>query len=178
MLKYDYFSILRALTDNSCEAVEYACKKRAQAHIKISKIRGGSYKTLCELEEALFSEFLPPLDRSSIAAYAHALCAVTDSALVYSRSSSLQYAGISTKGFDSSCVSLCEILAEGCAMLEKIKKSSEIPRVEEFREKKTRALESICEGACAPQIFVARQDLLFAISDAFDSLLALILKSI
>ena len=178
MLKYDYFSALRTLTDNSREAVELACKRRAHSHIKIGKIRGESYKTLCELEVALFSEFLPPLDRTSIAEYAHALCSVTDSALIYSRSSALQYAAVSQKGFESACASLCEILRAGCDMLDRIKKSSETPRLEEFREIKSRALESVCEGTCGAQIFAAARDLLFAISDAFDALLGLILKSI
>lgn len=178
MLKYDYFSTLHTLTDKSCEAVEYAGKKRVQSHIKISKIRADSYKILCELERALFSEFLPPLDRASIAEYAHALCEITDAALVYSNSSPLQYSAISGNGFYLSSLSLCEILKETVQMLEKIKRSSEIPRVDEFRKAKTQALECICEGACTAQIFVARQELLCTISYAFDVLVKLILKNI
>ena len=170
--------MLYEITEGCCEAVKYACKKRVQSYTKIGKIRAGSYKVLCELERALFSDFLPPLDRAAIAAYAHALCELTDAALIYSRSSPIQYIPTSQKGFDYYCTSLAEIFKESVSLLEKIKKSSDIPRIEEFREKKSRALESICDGIQAPQLLAAQQGLLLSISKAFDTLVELILKSI
>ena len=184
MLKYDYFSTLCELTDKSREAVEYACKKRTHAYIKISRIRAESYKTLCELEHALFSEFLPPLDRSSIAAYAHALCSIVDCAIAYASLSPISRPHSVKGGFEGACISLCELLSEGTSMIESIKKSSDTPKLEEFREKKGQTLNSLCEWLVAtqnphqPQLFSARQELLSSISSAFDTLIELILKNI
>ncbi len=178
MLKYDYHAVIKALTSKCAEAVELACRRQAAGTKRITELCGECNRVLCELEAALFAEFLPPLDRSGIAAYAHAICAVSDCALVYAKSSPIQYTTSVPQGFDGACISLCEMLCESAAMLEKIKKSSDIPRLEEFRDKKSTALESVCDRTRAPQLFVAREQLLFAISDAFDVLVGLILKSI
>ena len=184
MLKYDYFSVMQTLADKSSDAVGYACTRRVGNAQRIPVLRAECHKLLCDLERALFSEFLPPLDRASIAAYAHALCDVTDNALLYAGAAPIQYAKISQKDFDSACLSLCEILCETTAVLDKIKKSSEIPRLEEFREKKALAIEKIFTGASSiqssrtPHIFIAREELLASISYAFDSLVEIILKNI
>lgn len=178
MLKYDYFSAICSLTEKSCETVEYSFKLRSQTPLKISRIRAEVYKTVYEIESALFSDFLPPLDRASLAAYSHTLRELTDTALVYSRCAPPQYVSLSSKGFESSCSSLCEMLKAGSAMLDKIKKSSETPRIDEFRRTKSKALESICDGSLTPQVFAARQELLLSISAAFDALIVLMLENI
>ena len=178
MLKYDYFSSLCTLTKKGCTAAELACKNGAQASVKISKALTEAYTSLCELERALFSEFIPPLDRSGIVAYAHSLCSLSDAALLYSTASPTRRFSASAKGFDGYCVSLCDILNEGAASLDGIKKSSEIPRIEEFRSTRSQALASVYVPPLSPQAVCARQGLLFAISGAFDTLIELILKSI
>ena len=178
MLKYNYFSSLCKLTEKCCTGAELACKNGAQASIKINKALTEAYTSLCELERALFSEFIPPLDRSGIVAYAHALCSLSDAAIVYSTASPTRRLSSSPKGFDGYCVSLCDILRESSAMLNGIKKSSEIPRIEEFRGARSQALASIYIPPLSPQAVCARQGLIFAISGAFDTLIELILKSI
>ena len=178
MLKYDYFSSLCTLTEKGCTAAELACKNGAQASLKISKALTEAYRSLCELERALFSEFIPPLDRSGIVAYAHSLCSLSDAALLYSSTSPIKRLGFSAKGFDGYCISLCNILMESAAMLDGIKKSSEIPRIEEFRSTRSQALASIYVPPLSPQAVCARQGLLFAISGAFDALIELMLESI
>lgn len=184
MLKYDYFSVISTLTDKSSEAVSCACAMRAQAQARIRQIRAECYKTLCELEGALLAEFLPPLERASIAAYSHSLCVITDASLIYATLSPMQRHATSPGGFDAACLGLCELLSEGSKMLDGIKKSADAPKLLEFREKKSAAMESLCESSAAiqgprsPQIFSARRELITAISDAFDALVELILKNI
>ena len=175
MLKYDYHSSIRTLSEKSADCVICACRGRPQA---VLSLRDECQRILCELEGALFSEFLPPLDRSGLAAYAHTLCALADSAIIYSKLASTGYAQLSQRRFESATLSLCEILKESAAMLGGIKKSSEIPRLEEFRKLKSSALDGARERSQAPLLISSRENMLFALSDAFDSLVELILKSI
>ena len=184
MLKYDYFSILCKLTDKSREAVEYACQSSSSPPQRIAGMRADSQKMLCELERALLAEFLPPLDRASIAAYAHALCEITDAAITYASLSPACSRLSQRGGIEDVCLSLCDLLLEGTALLQGIKKSSDAPKLEEFREKKGVAMRSLCEEALAAQtprsskIFNARRELMSSISRAFDVLVELILKNI
>ena len=175
---------MQSLTEKSSEAVAYTCKTCASTSQKAEEIRKDVQKILCELELALLSDFLPPLDRASIAAYAHALCGITDTALTYAGLSSIYHRSASKSKFESACLSLCELLTEGTSMLQGIKKSAQAPKLEKFREKKSTAMRSLFEesitahGTRASQFFSARCELISSISRAFDTLIELILKNI
>ena len=175
---------MQALTDKSTEAVRFACKICTSGSQKIEEIGKDVQKSLCELELALLSDFLPPLDRSSIAAYAHSLCNVIDTALTYAKLSHTYHRVSGRCKFESTCISLCELLTQGTSILQGIKKSAQAPKLEEFREKKGAAMRSLYEeldvfqSPRSSQFFHARYQLISSISRAFDTLIELILKNI
>ena len=79
MPKFNYFEALEKLADLAVMAIGCACIDKAQKK-PLSEIRFECDTTLYSLEESLFEEFLPPLERDNIAAYAHCLSRVVDSA--------------------------------------------------------------------------------------------------
>ena len=184
MLKYDYFSLIQDLSDNAIDAVRQACQKHAKSSRSISSLQSDCLKLLCNLESALFSDFLPPLDRASIAEYAHTLYSLSECALVYYLSKPHQYSTPFTKPFDTDCLLLCDALSSEISILSGIKKSSATPKLLDFREKKSKLLKSLCDSKLhltlpsSPHLFAAQQALLFAISDVFDALVIIILKNI
>ena len=68
MPKFDYFKAIEELSATAVSAVCISCyvgytKKEKN---KLWAIRLSADKYLCEIENALFSDFLPPLERASI----------------------------------------------------------------------------------------------------------------
>ena len=81
MVKYNYFENLEQLSDCAKQAVELACGGRIDTDSSsMSTLRRSCDRIVCELEDALFSDFLPPLERDTIAACAHGLSRVVDQA--------------------------------------------------------------------------------------------------
>ena len=82
MSKYDYFAALESLCALSLKSVEMSCSRPPlRPSESPSSLRRSCDKLVCELEDTLFSDFLPPLERDSIAACAHSLSRVIDEAL-------------------------------------------------------------------------------------------------
>ena len=81
MVKYNYFENLEQISSLAEAAVKLACGGGARTEEKsISELRKSCDRLICELEDALFSDFLPPLERDNIAACAHSLSRVVDQA--------------------------------------------------------------------------------------------------
>lgn len=136
MAKFRYFESLEELSDSAVQAVRISCqskgctKKEKEA---LSSIRLSADKCVCELEDALFADFLPPLERDNIAACAHCLSRVID------RASDLAAAVVCLPKNSiyseepKICIRLCEALHEDIALLKKIRKPSEMPSHRAFR---------------------------------------------
>ena len=134
MVKYHYFETLEELSSLAETSVKLACggsvPKEKQ---EISTIRKSSDRLICELEDALFSDFLPPLERENIAACAHCLSRVIDQAAELRGGGAPGGLGGKVNEEGRICLSLAHTLAESIAMLPKIRKPHQTPDTEGFR---------------------------------------------
>ena len=136
MAKFQYFEALEELSASAVRAVRLSCKSKCSTEKdkkELSDIRIAADKCVCELEDALFSDFLPPLERDGIAACAHCLSRVIDRAS--DLAASVKNSPCNQKGDDEQkiCIRLCELLHEDIALLKKIRKPSEMPSHRAFR---------------------------------------------
>lgn len=84
MLKYDYFNALETLCETSLDAVSTATGATPAKPSAIYEIVQRCYDISGDIARALFSDFLPPLERESLISYAHSLTSLADTALIYS----------------------------------------------------------------------------------------------
>ena len=142
MVKYNYFETLEKLSHLSDSAVRMACGIDAiQEKKALSSLRRSCDTLVCELEDTLFSDFLPPLERESLAACAHALSRITDRAFeLITHTTAYGSDRLGDEG--KICVKLSERLKEAIGLLRKIRRPQELPDVQGFR-----AL--LCEGRTA-----------------------------
>ncbi|MBQ9086996.1 MAG: hypothetical protein IJY47_07415 [Clostridia bacterium] len=132
MVKYHYFETLEQLSALSEEAVKLSCgKSSAKSRADSSELRKNCDRLICELEDALFSDFLPPLERDSIAACAHCLSRITDASLdLWGQCAP----GMKQNDEGAVCISLAEELTRSIAKLRHIRKPEELPNSQGFRE--------------------------------------------
>ena len=79
MPKLNYFDSLERLAIFCSRAVFISCSSQKVASAnELAHLRIAADKCVCELERALFSDFMPPLERRSIAECAHALARVLE----------------------------------------------------------------------------------------------------
>ena len=140
MPKFNYFEVLEQLAEYALEAVASACMDKASKK-PLSQIRADCNNTLFSLEESLFEDFLPPLERDNIAAYAHCLSRVVDAAAEHIALSCL--GGIRRKTPEEKlCYELAEKIKEDTHILRTLKKPGELPDIQEFRFQASSALEA------------------------------------
>ena len=85
MVKYNYFDALESLSECAYKATFAACSESSMnAKKTISEIRAKADDIILSLEKALFSDFLPPLERDDIAVYAHSLLSVVETSAEHS----------------------------------------------------------------------------------------------
>ena len=60
MVKYNYFDTLEQLSDRVVRVVTMACGDAGADSKIISELRKDCDRQICSLEDALFSDFLPP----------------------------------------------------------------------------------------------------------------------
>ncbi len=134
MAKYNYFDTLDTLADYAYSSVEQACTDSNIGSKKdFEKIRSECNNTLFSLENSLFSEFLPPLERDNIAAYAHCLSRVVDIAAEHFIISRINSARRSRTEEERICSALMQEIKNGTAMLRNLKRPDEIPDIQKFR---------------------------------------------
>ena len=136
MAKINYFDSLDSLAQLCSRAVFIACSPaEASARCEMSELRKQAGTTLCVLEEALFCDFMPPLERNSIAACAHSILRVIDRCddLLDYRAS--QRSAIGTKNKEAElCIRLTEYVQDGVSRLRRLKKPRERPDLVGFRK--------------------------------------------
>ena len=188
MAKYPYFEALETLSALVLQAVQIACtdafkkEKETLAHIRLSRD-----KSVCELEDALFCDFLPPLERDSIAATAHGLSRVIDCASDLALSK--MHISVSLANEEARiCILLAEQLQQDIALLRTIRKPSEMPSLREFRSllAEARTAHGIMLGRVASGAFprYAGETIILCgklrgeLSRAFDELVEIMLNNI
>lgn len=135
MVKYNYFESLESLSALAAQAVLLACGRSAREEKQgFSSLRRSCDRLLCELEDALFSDFLPPLERDSIAACAHCLSRVMDQAIELSGHTAPTSSAARINEEGKICVRLAEQLKQAIAMLPKLRKPNEMPDCQGFRK--------------------------------------------
>lgn len=190
MVRLDYFRILEELAQMASKAVECANEGTESARGELLALRSESDKIICTLENALFTDFIPPLERDNIAAYAHCLSRVTDRASDYYAEIPAQRRQSLCRENDEAriCVELAHILAENTTLLRKLKNPANTPDFAEFR-KKLREGREAHNGMMAKlnsgilprsfaQIIFATGRLRFELSRCFDELIEIMLNNI
>ena len=188
MAKYPYFEALETLSALASQAVKIAgtdaFKKEKET---LSAIRLSRDKTVCELEDALFCDFLPPLERDSIAATAHSLSRVIDCASDLALSKI--HTSLSLPNEEARiCILLAEQLEQDIGLLRTIRKPSELPSLREFRGLLAEAraahatmLGRVASGAFprhAAETIILCGKLRSELSRAFDELVEIMLNNI
>lgn len=132
MVKYQYFETLEQISQLTEETVRLCCgNSAAKSSADASALRKSCDRLVCELEDALFVDFMPPLERNNIAACAHSLSRVIDA--------SLDVLGHTAPGMRSGeegevCIALAEELTRTIAKLRHIRKPDEALNLQGFRD--------------------------------------------
>ena len=131
MVKYNYFEDLEKLSSLSLSAVIHACGGESQS---IPGLRPECDALVCRIEDNLFADFLPPLERDNIAAAAHCLYRIVDR--VYELRSE-PYADASfMRSNDEAvvCIKLARELSQAVLLLRRIRRPEEMPCLQRYRE--------------------------------------------
>ena len=188
--KYNYFDDLEALSTLSLSATSLACSisDGEPTGVCLSDLRRECDRLICKIEDALFSDFLPPLERDSIAAMTHCLSRVID------RSADILSDPYTTAAFMQSnqesivCVKLANELKNGIFMLRRIKKPSECPDLRGHRELLSEGRQAhknmLCAvrsgkiSKCHREAIILTARLRTELSEAFDKLIEVMLNNI
>lgn len=189
MAKYPYFDAVEGLGTLMLSTVRLACGNSGQGARQrteeLSTMRQRCHKAVCELEDALFSDFLPPLERDDLAAIAHALARVTERA----SEAALASAGVgelrttrTARAEADVCLRLAEQLCSDLAILKKIRKPTEMPALHRFRELLASSPPSSrierSSGARIGELHEKRGRLLSELAAAYDTLIEVMLNNI
>jgi hypothetical protein len=187
MTKFNYFEALEVLADLAVMAVGCACIDHTPKKA-LSEIRYECDRTLYSLEESLFAEFLPPLERDNIAAYAHCLSRVVDSAAEHIALCCLNGTAKRKTQEEKICYELAQKIKENTYILRTLKKSGELPSIEDFRNQTRSAFEahrkdlSLIRSGAVPKSLahnvISAGRIRTELSRCFDELLEIMLNNI
>ena len=191
MSKIDYFDCLVKISELSEASVILASDNRTEKSRSATaiKLRTECDKLICELEDSLFSDFLPPLERNSIAACAHSLSRVIEKANELSIYQESTRTPLGYKNEEcNTCIKLASELKKYTSILKNIRKPTETPDIEGFRKilEEGRAanknfLKKMQHGtlpSSAMRISILTARLRFELSRAFDDLIEIMLNNI
>lgn len=140
MAKMNYFEKLEVLSQLAYDAVCLACGEKKQlserendAGYNLPEMRTECDRILCELENSLFTDFIPPLERDNIAAYAHCLSRVVERALEH-RANYPEKAVMRKNEEGSVCVRLADEIRKNTQLLRSLRKNEKQPDAGRFRE--------------------------------------------
>ena len=135
MPKLNYFDSLEQMSRLTSRAVFIACSApKSDSHSELVSLRHSADETVCELEKALFADFMPPLERNGIAACAHSLERIMEKcAEILNYQSSKNYFGEKKNEEAELCIRLARSIEENIFRLRRIKKPEELPDFIGFR---------------------------------------------
>ena len=135
MVKYHYFESLEELSALAATAVSLACGTASvKEQSKLSDLRRSCDRLVCELEDALFSDFLPPLERDNLAACAHSLSRVAEQASELFCHGLHAPSALRHNEEGEICIKLSALLCDAVARLRRIRRPDEAPDVQGFRK--------------------------------------------
>ena len=186
MSKYNYFQALTFLSEVAAKAIEIGCSDCPHPKSDTpSALRRSCDRTVCELEDALFSDFLPPMERETLAACAHCLSRVVNEATELIPLSARQR---QSNQEGKVCIRLGTLLKDTVSMLETIRKPKTLPDTKDFRALLTEARLSheqmLCDlrAGALPRsmatVIIQTGRLRTTLSEAFDCVVEVMLENI
>lgn len=143
MARTNYFLILEGLSKKVSEALELACfgarDRKEEKRKALLKLRSDCDKLVCELEDKLFCDFIPPLERDNIAALAHSFLRIVSRAVEHECAVSCRADGSAVSEEERLCIELAKKLSDNTAMLRHIRDPRSMPSLTEFRAALRRA---------------------------------------
>lgn len=129
MSRINYYDTLEEIARLSSRAVFLSCGEcNSRAREELLELRSVASGQVCLLEERLFSEFMPPLDRADIAACAHSLSHNIDDALeLFFAKTALQAQRRKKSKEAEICLRLSEMIEAGVASLRRLRRPEELP---------------------------------------------------
>lgn len=183
MQKNNYFELLEELASLSTRAVFLTSSSTRtliqQSLCELEELQAAATERICRLESSLFNDFLPPLERHSIAEVSHSIGRVIEKSCFIVYQKSLR-AGYDKKAkVNDVCLTLAEHIEDSIKMLKKIKKPNHSPRLAEFRKE----LLSARKASRAPQkrqgsLNTLLGELREELSDCFDKIIEIMLCNI
>jgi len=192
MVKVDYFRVLEELSALLLSAVSASCKDGAMlSKEKLCEIKMECDKKICALEDALFCDFITPIERDNIAALAHCISRAIDKAIDYQceaqRLRKYCPSGINNEEAGI-CAALAERLCRDTELLRKRRRSEVMPSSAEFRallrkgrEAHVRSLAALGRGIYPKnygQLLITTARLRHELSRCFDELVEVMLNNI
>ncbi len=185
MGKFNYFEGLERLSSLSLSALMLTVQGKEQ---ELSPLRLEADTRVLNIEDALFTDFLPPLERDNIAAMAHALYRIIDSVSELISEPSATPAFMKENDELHVCIELGKKLNEGVRLLRKIRAPKELPDISGFRRQLSlgrdahkRMLCRVRSGtlprSCGEAIILTAR-LRIELAEAYDKLVEIMLENI
>ena len=131
LVKYNYFEDLEKLSSLSLSAVTLSCGGDGESS---PRIRPECDALVCKIEDNLFADFLPPLERDNIAAAAHCLSRIVDKAYELRSEPSADPTFMKSNDEATVCIKLAEELSRAVFLLRRIRRPEEMPDLQGYRE--------------------------------------------
>lgn len=180
MQKINYFEALEELCISSQRVVflslENSRPRLTNSLKECEKIQQDAIDTLCALELSLFAEFLPPLERNTIAELAHSLMKIIEKSIYIMCQKIQRPTNDKKQKYSSDIKTLSAIIEESVFVLKKIKKPNQTPDIATFRKTLTELRKSTRQ-AHKKQNFHAflAYELCEELSNCFDKMIEIML---
>ena len=186
MAKFDYYAALEAFATDLHRALQLACTMHAKEQKDaLRSLRIECDKRLCSMENILFCDFLPPLERDNIAAYAHCMLHTLEETIEHA---ALERGALGQTAEEACCIRMASELKSCTAMLRRIRTPGELPDVRLFRNLLQQAREAHASDIArvghgtlpksASRIILSTGRLRLELSRCFDELIEVMLHNI
>ena len=182
MQKINYFEALEALSQECSRAI-FLSLDNTRSRLLISlkeceKIQLDATRSLCDLEALLFVDFLPPIERHTIAELSHSLLEIIEKCIRIMCQKIQRPPSEKKQKYASDLKALSQMIEESIAMLKKIKKPNQTPDMLKFREKALELKKSLRtpHKKQSPQVLI--YELCEDMSRLFDKIIEIMLCNI
>ena len=182
MQKINYFEALEELA-TLCSRAIFLSLESTRSHLinhlkECEKIQRDAVQKACDTELVLFSDFLPPIERHTIAELLHSALRIIEKC-IYVMCQKIQRNASERKAkYADEITLLSQITEESVLMLKAIKKPDQTPRTVEFRETllRTRKLLRAPHKKQGSQLLI--YELCEELSSFFDKIIEVMLKNL
>ena len=183
MQKINYFEALEDLSVMCSRAIflsfEATRPKLTEALKECEKIQQNATDKVCALEISLFAEFLPPIERHTIAELSHTALKTIEKCMYIMCQKIQRPQNEKKQKYALEITELSQIIEESVFVLKKIKKPNQTPKIYEFRKKASELKKAIRaphkkQGSYANLTYEMCEEL----SNFFDKLIEIMLCNI